>query len=353
MADSDDRRDNLPAASGPNGSLSPEDAGLPPIEPPSARFIVQLFVVPALIVAAVIGVYLLFGKLASRDVDWREHAADLRSANPQVRWRAALGLAQLLEADTLRGTRDKPLAEEADLAAELAETLTQELSRPVEGEDHQRLLDYLVKAVGWMDVPQTVLPPLRSAAQPDRPEPLQQQALNAIAMVTGRAFEKGQPISDAALTKELIAGTNAPTSILRHLSAYNLGLLDSPEATARLQELIDDQDEFLRLQAAIGLARRKSLEGLPVFEDILREAGLRTFDPTTVHTQEEANAYFEAAKPVVQALTAAANLRGEFSPQQTADLIRLVEPLTKVTDAELRHHAIETLSLLKSPAADR
>ena len=34
----------------------------PPVEPPSAKFIVQLFVVPGLIVAVIVGAWLLFGK---------------------------------------------------------------------------------------------------------------------------------------------------------------------------------------------------------------------------------------------------------------------------------------------------
>jgi hypothetical protein len=40
-------------------------ADLPPVEPPTAGFIVQLFVLPAVIVAVVIVVWLLFGKLAA------------------------------------------------------------------------------------------------------------------------------------------------------------------------------------------------------------------------------------------------------------------------------------------------
>ncbi|HLQ43503.1 MAG TPA: hypothetical protein VK137_02140, partial [Planctomycetaceae bacterium] len=51
---------------------SPLSSDLPPVEPPSGRFIVQLFVVPGLIVAAIVGVWLLFGKLASAEQDWQK-----------------------------------------------------------------------------------------------------------------------------------------------------------------------------------------------------------------------------------------------------------------------------------------
>src|SRR6187200_1181568 len=76
------RRGSTPA---PADNALPEH--LPPVEPPSAGFIVQLFLVPAIIVAAVIGLYLLFGKLAAGDTDWRQLVSDIKSDNPNVRWR--------------------------------------------------------------------------------------------------------------------------------------------------------------------------------------------------------------------------------------------------------------------------
>ena len=62
---------------------------LPPVEPPSAKFIVQLFVVPGLIVAAIVGAWLLFGKLASAEQDWQALLADMKSSNEHRRGRGA------------------------------------------------------------------------------------------------------------------------------------------------------------------------------------------------------------------------------------------------------------------------
>ena len=45
---------------------------LPPVTPPSAGYIVQLFLIPALIVMAVVGVWALFGKLADSESDWQQ-----------------------------------------------------------------------------------------------------------------------------------------------------------------------------------------------------------------------------------------------------------------------------------------
>ena len=344
----------------PSASL-PDDAALPPVEPPSAGFIVQLFVVPALIVAAVIGVYLLFGRLASSDVDWRKLVVDLRSSNSHTRWRGANGLAQLLEADSLRQRSTEadpenpvtPLSEDAELANELAVTLVQELAKPDGDEDHERLVEYLIKSLGWMDVPDVVLPTLQRAVEESPDDFLRQQALVAIGMVAGRAHERGDALDRPDLTRGLIELTTSETGVLRHLATYDLGFLAGDSAAQRLQVLLIDADSKTRVNAAIGLARNGSLDGLRVFESILEEAGGRSFDPAQVTTEEEANAYFERTQLAGNALTASEMLEGSLSPVQRGRFLELIEPLTSVTDVELQRKAVEARHALQSGASDR
>jgi hypothetical protein len=325
----------------------PDDAGLPPVEPPSAGFIVQLFVVPALIVAAVLGVYLLFGKLASSEVDWRELVADLRSTNAHTRWRGAHGLAQLLEADSHKQDDQPRLASDPELAQELSATLSQELDRPQEGEDRQRLLEYLVKSLGWMDVPQTVLPTLRRAIEPKQDDWLRQQALVSIGMVAGRAMERAKPVDDPALVEDLAALSTSSTDVLRHLAVYDLGFLPSQPSQQRLRSLLDSPDPKTRANAAVGLARQGATEAIAVFEEVLEEAGRQEFDRSALSTEEQASEYFERVQQAGNALNAAVLLKDSLSPEQTTRLIELIEPLTKVADAELRHRAIESVHALR------
>ncbi|MEZ6061328.1 MAG: hypothetical protein R3C19_13370 [Planctomycetaceae bacterium] len=73
----------------PPEDLRPEE--LPPVEPPSAGFIVQLFLIPALIVAAVIGVWALFGKLADSKTDWKQLVSELGSSNEHRRLASGSG----------------------------------------------------------------------------------------------------------------------------------------------------------------------------------------------------------------------------------------------------------------------
>ena len=95
------------------------DPGLPPVQPPSATMMFRLFLVPFLIVAVLVGLYLvgqtLYGKL------WRTRSPekvlrDLDSANPDIRWRAAADLSQELP-------RSPELASDAGFALGLADRL--------------------------------------------------------------------------------------------------------------------------------------------------------------------------------------------------------------------------------------
>jgi hypothetical protein len=96
----------------PPSNTATADPGLPPVAPPSGKFIAQLFVVPGLIVGLIvvllIGVNWLFG--GSRTPEW--YLKKLDSANPDVRWRAAADLSQVLP-------RDNQLASNVSFALEL------------------------------------------------------------------------------------------------------------------------------------------------------------------------------------------------------------------------------------------
>jgi hypothetical protein len=97
---------------------SPQPAGLPPVKPPSARFIVQLFLIPALIVGTLVLVF-VFGGLAWVGSSSPEaFVARLKNSNPDIRWRAAHELGQvLLRPESIE------LAADPDFAIDIAEQL--------------------------------------------------------------------------------------------------------------------------------------------------------------------------------------------------------------------------------------
>jgi hypothetical protein len=81
-----------------SGAAAPStaEAGLPPVAPPSGKFILQLFLVPGLIVAALVLVALGLQWLFGPHRDPEKYLKDLDDPNPEVRWRAAADLSQEL-----------------------------------------------------------------------------------------------------------------------------------------------------------------------------------------------------------------------------------------------------------------
>lgn len=80
--------------------MAPEQTqppGLPPVTPPSGRFIAQLFLVPGTIVFLAVMLLMLFRFLFGGTYTSKEFLNRLSSSNADIRWRAASDLAQILE----------------------------------------------------------------------------------------------------------------------------------------------------------------------------------------------------------------------------------------------------------------
>src|SRR5579864_9281961 len=96
--------------------------GLPPVQPPSGRHIARMFIVPGLIVASIVGILLVFTWLFGGPRSPEAFLKKLDDPNPEVRWRTASDLAQVL-------LRDKEMAANADFALQL----TQRLDKAIQG----------------------------------------------------------------------------------------------------------------------------------------------------------------------------------------------------------------------------
>jgi hypothetical protein len=98
----------------PAGTSPPK--GLPPVVPPSGGFIAQLFLVPGLIVTAVVLFLLVVNWVFNGSHTPEQFLQNLDNTNPEVRWRAASDLAQIL-------LRDDRLATDPRFALSVAERL--------------------------------------------------------------------------------------------------------------------------------------------------------------------------------------------------------------------------------------
>ncbi len=172
--------------------MRPQGApGLPTVQPPSGMHIVKLFVVPLLIVAGLLLGAFAFLKLTGGSVvrTPQSFLADLRSDNPDVRWRAAQDLAQVL-------LRDERLASDPDFGLELTAELRQALDDA----------DQVEKAVAD-----------RLAQDPAADVAGEQKALDArrtyVLYLTACAGELSTPVAAPVLTHMALDGGRGPAKV--------------------------------------------------------------------------------------------------------------------------------------------
>lgn len=241
-------------ADSPRRAFSPDDA-LPPVEPPSAGFLVQLFLVPAIIVGIIICVWLAFHWLAQLGNDPQAAVRSLRR-NTEGRWQAALNLA-----NDLRGPGGAKLKADEALAGELASVLADEVKsgRPVGGghsaEQSRTLCVYLCRALGEFAVPVAAAPLVTRAEATDQTE-IARAAVEALAVLATNLAAAGTQFSDTAVVAAAVTGATRTTDPgLRSSAAFTLGVVGGTGARERLEELCADVDDDVRANAALGLAR--------------------------------------------------------------------------------------------------
>jgi hypothetical protein len=104
--------------------------GLPPVKPPSGRFILQMFLIPGLIVAGLVVVLAFGGLVWVGSSTPASFLARLDNPNPDIRWRAAHELGQVLQRP-----ESLELASDPDFALDLAERLHTALALLEQAED--------------------------------------------------------------------------------------------------------------------------------------------------------------------------------------------------------------------------
>src|SRR6266545_4835536 len=121
---------NTPAPVDSNGAPK----GLPPVAPPSGRFIAQLFIIPMLIVA--VGALIILGSsyLVRSSHTPQKFLDSLDSDNPEIRWRGAHDLAQVL-----KRPESIALASDVTFALDLAERLERAVAELEKAEGDTRV----------------------------------------------------------------------------------------------------------------------------------------------------------------------------------------------------------------------
>ncbi len=304
----------------PGRKFSADDA-LPPVEPPSAGFIVQLFVIPGAIVVVIVLVSLLFNWLAHMESDPQAYLDQIERGKANS-WQAAHDLAILL-------SRDAALRRDPDLAGRLAKLLDTQLAGALppteaEQEQHAHLLVFLAQALGEMQSP-VGLPALLEAARTNRGEAdikVRAAALEALATLANR-YQKSPELDRQQIVATLVAASTDDSHVIRERAAYGLGVLGGSEANAALERLVIDGYPDVRFNAATALARSGNLAALPVLEEMLdpeETAGLKVEEQASARGAKQALILINGLK--------AAALMAEHAP--TADLGKLRESVERV-----------------------
>lgn len=332
--------DNLPSQNSTSGSQVSTHELLPPVEPPSGGFILQLFVVPAVIVLAVVLLWLLVTTLATQgDQDPTKIVAALRGSK-QSRWQKAVELANMLRLEK----RYPELKHNSELAAELAKLLSEEVEAGLDDDNSISLRYYLCRVLGEFYVDDG-LEVLLDTARNDPERDVRREAINALAVLSSARAGLAPPqgIQHPKLVASLAALASDQDDLIRSQTAFALGvLITAPEANPQLQveleNLADDLYSDARYNAALGLARQGNMRA--------SEAVVEMFDSEALSksTASEKTPAQQAYKrdTILKNAIEAARILMEKNPQ--ADW-------KKLRDA-IEHFIDEGSNWLPSPALD-
>lgn len=325
-------------------TVTPDDS-LPPVEPPSAAFLVQLFLVPAVIVAIIVCVWLAFHWLAHLGNDPQAYVRTLRRDN-EGRWQAALNLA-----NDLRGPGGGALKTDATLAGELGRILTDEVGSGRTGEQSQTLRLYLCRALGEFAIPEALPPLVEQAARPADPQTAR-AAVEAIAVLwTNLADPARQAADRGGLVRAVETAAASDDAPLRGAAAFTLGVVGSDEAVERLVRLAADENDDVRYNAALGLARLGREESLDTLGEMLALDDLPTKADATAAEQSQR---YKRALVVVNALRGVAALVDATGAAPPGAVIERIEALGRDPVADVRSSAaalLKKIERLAAPAA--
>jgi hypothetical protein len=250
-------------------SLSPDDA-LPPVEAPSAGFILQLFVVPGVIVVIIVAVWLMFNWLAQRGNDPQAFVAAIKRNN-EGRWQAAVNLANAL--NNRQSTSSQELRHDHRLVQDLSGILDAEIDAGSMEEKPITFRMYLCRAIGSFDVDDG-LPVLLKAVKTNRDEheiAVRRSALEAIALLAEnlQASDPTKPLASPQLTSTLLEAASDSDPLVRSSAAYAMGVVGDADLLAKLQSLLADTYPDVRYNAATGLARQGDVAAAPVLLEML------------------------------------------------------------------------------------
>ncbi|MCA9152003.1 MAG: HEAT repeat domain-containing protein [Planctomycetales bacterium] len=253
---------------------APED-NLPPVQPPSASFLMQLFVVPLVIVVAIVMVSLMFNWLAHMGTKPEDLVTQLNKVNPGS-WQKALTVANLLT-----DHKHEDLRRDPKLAEKVAELLEKELEQGSADPERVKLRVYLTLALGLFEVENGRETLIKAATQQKTPVDVEvrKTALETFARRADFSPERCdlmrndqelmQAVEQAAKASGESSEEREAANELRLRAAYVLGVIGGDQALQLLTGLASDPEPLVRFNAATALARLGERSAVPRLYEML------------------------------------------------------------------------------------
>jgi HEAT repeat protein len=296
------------------------------VEPPSAGFIIQLFVIPALIVLLIVSIWLAFNWLVRAASSPEDVIKGLEHGPSVARWQRASELA-----DMLRNERFVKFKQDGKSAADLARILDREILTAGMDEDDIEFRKYLARALGEFQVQEGTDVLLKAATtnRDPREQKVRDGALQAIAVRAYNLQQLDPPeqIENSEVEATLLRLAENEDPLIRFQTAFALGKIDTPAAVERLEVMVDDPDADTRYNAAVALAHHgnaNAVETLAEMLDLEQHAA-------AVREKDDKDAALVRGVIVYTAIEAALELAKQ-NPH--ADLTPVVEALNLIVEAD-------------------
>ena len=254
----------------------------------SPRAILYQFVVfPLGIVAVAVGIFLLFGKLASDEQTIPDYLNQIRSGSSHQRWQAAYQLSKSLK----RGEAKRYPQLHDQVAALYAQSKT----------DDPRIRRYLSMVLGNLG--------------DRRATPLLVEGLRGDADVENRLYALmalGQ-LRDPAAVPAILEVTKSDEKDLRKAAYYALGEIGDARAVPVLAAALEDPVPDVRWNAAVSLAQFQDRRAAPGLREMLDRSRLANVKDMREDQKEDA---------IIIAMTAYSRLMGDEAKPELERLLR-------------------------------
>jgi len=306
---------------------------LPPVEQPSARFIMQLFVVPALIVLIIVGVALTFSWLVrSATVDHKALIKGIENGPAVAKWQRASELA-----DMLNNPRYAHLKRDQESAERLSQILDRAIDQTGDGKDSQEdatLRVFLARALGEFEVDDGTNVLLKAAETKRTPqdELVRQRAIEALAVRAYNLQQHDPPeqLTNPDLEPTLVRLAGDEDTAIRSRATFALGKLGTSSAIEKLEALVNDPDPDTRYNAAIALAHRGNAKAVDTLAEMLDLTELSK----SGDDKDSEDVGFKRSVIISSAIDAAHALARQNPGVDLTNVLKALELLVKIDDTE-------------------